>query len=146
MIHTKINQEPLSIEKAEKFVALPENGATLTFVGRVRNHHEGNQIKAIDYDCAPKLAQKILEKIANESQEQSEYKLAIFIEHFQGFLEIGGISIIIAIGSPHRDAAYKANRYIIEEIKKRLPVWKKEYLINGQILWQDGHPLQNNQA
>jgi molybdopterin synthase catalytic subunit len=141
MLHCAIVTNPISPVKAEEFVSRAENGAILSFVGQVRNHHQGNQVKAINYDCAPKLAQNILLQIAKEAKENSPHPLVIYVEHFMGYLPIGGISVIISIGSPHRDSAYFASRYIIEEIKTRLPIWKQEHLINGQIIWQDGHPL-----
>ncbi len=142
MIHCAITEKEISIIEAENYVARKQNGATITFVGRVRNHHEGNEIKGINYDCAKILAQNILREIAEEAAQNSKYEITIFVEHFVGYLDIGGISVIIAIGSPHRDEAYNASRYIIENIKTRLPVWKQEYLKNGQILWQDGQVLK----
>jgi molybdopterin synthase catalytic subunit len=68
-------------------------------------------------------------------------QLRCYIEHYKGKLELGGISVIIAVGSPHRDESFKACRYLIEELKVRVPVWKQEHYVDGDAGWLDGHQL-----
>lgn len=143
MFHYEITENPINIEKAESFVALPENGATLTFIGRVRNHHEGQNVQGVFYDAAPIIAKKILGEIIEDAKKLSKHPLSIFIEHYKGYLAVGGISLIICVGSPHRDEAYIVSRFIIENIKSRLPIWKQEHAANGETKWQDGVILNN---
>ena len=83
--------------------------------------------------------------------EERGYKLklnikdkAIFIEHIKGYVDLGEITIIIAVGCKHRDQAYVLSRYIIEEIKKRSPIWKKEHYENEDSEWLKGNPIQTN--
>ena len=69
-------------------------------------------------------------------------KAKIFLEHATNYVPVGGISIIIAVGSGHRDEAYKISRYILEKVKHRSPIWKKEHYVKGEIKWLSGHSLR----
>lgn len=141
MRHTAINQNEINVDAAESFVAHPDYGATLTFVGRVRNNNLGHSIKAINYDCSEKHATMIMNQIIDEALEKYDAAANIFIEHFKGMLSVGGISIIIAVATAHRGQAYDISRYIIEHIKLRLPVWKQEITQSGEEIWQNGNQL-----
>ena len=85
---------------------------------------------------------KSFKEIYHESDEKLEIKeKAIFIEHVKGYVGLGEISIIIAVACKHRDQAYVLSRYIIEEIKKRSPIWKKEHYDNEESSWLKGNPI-----
>ena len=97
------------------------------------------------YDSHDELVIKSFEEIYNEADKKLNIKdKAVFIEHVKGYVGLGEISIIIAIACKHRNQAYILSRYIIEEIKKRSPIWKKEHYENNESEWLKGNPIQTN--
>jgi molybdopterin synthase catalytic subunit len=140
-IFVNVSEEFLSVQKALDFVDAKENGAADIFVGKVRNHNLGKEVKAVTYDAFIPLACNEMRKLCEEAIEKFGNQLRCYIEHYKGRLELGGISVIIAIGSPHRDESFKACRYLIEELKVRVPVWKQEHYVDGDADWLDGHQL-----
>jgi molybdopterin synthase catalytic subunit len=90
---------------------------------------------------------KSFEEIYNEANQKLDIKdKAVFIEHAKGFLKLGEISIVIAVSCKHRDQAYVLSRFIIEEIKKRSPIWKKEHYENKDSAWLKGNPIVNEKV
>lgn len=142
-IKTIVTTEILNLNEAIDFVDHGDNGCANLFVGRVRNTNLGRPVNAVSYDAHKILCEKVFTEISNEAINNFDNKLKIYISHFKGKLEIGGISVIIAVGNPHRDAAFKASRYIIEELKKRAPIWKKEHYVDGDEDWLLGHELMS---
>ncbi len=140
-IHTSVLIEPINIQDAYDFVSDPAHGAVDVFVGAVRNHHEGNKVQGITYDVHEVLAEKTFQDVAEEAQKKWK-EIKIYISHYKGELEIGGISVIIAVSSAHRAESFEACRYVIEELKKRSPVWKKEHYPEGKSEWLPGHSLK----
>lgn len=140
-IYTGISEETLSIQKAADFVDAAENGALNMFVGKVRNHNMGKAVNAVSYDVFAPLACNVFQEICAEAKAEFSERLRLYIEHYKGKLEIGGISVIIAVGSPHRDESFKACRYLIEQLKIRAPVWKQEHYVDGDSEWVKGHAL-----
>ncbi len=136
-----IVETPLAPALLDEAVAAPSRGAVVQFWGLVRNLHEGRQVVAVTYDAFQALAESTLREIAREAEERFGPDLGVAVFHRIGRLEVGQASVAIAAGAPHRDAAYRANRYIIEEIKVRLPVWKQEHYVDGQSAWLPGHSL-----
>jgi molybdopterin synthase catalytic subunit len=140
-IHASISTDFLNIPDAYDFVSDPAHGAVDVFVGVVRNHHEGSKVQGITYDVHDALAIKTFKEIAAEAKNKWA-KIKIYISHYKGELDIGGISIIIAVSSAHRAESFEACRYIIEELKKRSPVWKKEHYPEEKSEWLPGHSLR----
>ena len=140
-IYTGISEETLSIQKAADFVDAAENGALNMFVGKVRNHNMGKAVNAVSYDVFAPLACNVFQEICAEATAQFGERLRLYIEHYKGKLEIGGISVIIAVGSPHRDESFQACRYLIEQLKIRAPIWKQEHYVDGVSEWVKGHTL-----
>ncbi len=136
-----VSEKLLSIQKASDFVDASENGALAMFVGKVRNHNLGRQVKAVSYDVFAPLACNVFNELCIEAQQQFGDKLRLYVEHYKGKLDIGGISVIIAVGSPHRDESFKACRYLIEQLKVRAPIWKQEHYTDGDSEWVKGHTL-----
>lgn len=139
-IHTVVTTNILNIEEAVKYVSNPSYGAIDTFIGTVRDNHQGKEVTGITYDAHNSLAEKAFQEICLEAQglwPETQY----YVAHYQGELVVGGVSIIIAVGSPHRAESFEACRYVIEEIKKRGPIWKKEHYIDGKSDWLPGHSL-----
>ena len=142
IIDTKLRK--LSIQDAEKFIASSDFGASIFFSGTVRNQNDNKTVIGITYDTHDALVIQSFEEIYNEANEKLEIKnKAVFIDHAKGYLNLGEISIIIAVATKHREEAYKLSRYIIEEIKKRSPIWKKEHYQNSESNWLKGNPLVN---
>ena len=115
----------------------PEDGAGLLFVGVVRNHNDGREVGHLDYDAYVAMAEHTLEAIVAEALDQWETG-QIRVVHRVGRLEIGEASVAIAVAAPHREAAYAASRYIIEELKRRAPIWKREGYTAGDSEWLTG--------
>ena len=145
MLHTKvvdIKEKKLSIKEAENFISSSDFGASIFFSGTVRNQNNDKSVVGITYDSHDELVIKSFEEIFNESDKKLSVKnKAVFIEHAKGYLNLGEISIIIAVACKHRDEAYVLSRYIIEEIKKRSPIWKKEHYENEESEWLKGNPI-----
>ena len=131
MLHTKIidiKDKKLSLVEAEQLISSSDFGASIFFSGTVRNNNNNKSVTGITYDSHDSLVIKSFEEIYNDADQKLNIKnKAVFIEHAKGYLNLGEISIIIAVACKHRDEAYILSRYIIEEIKKRSPIWKKEH-------------------
>ena len=137
----------LTIKDAEKFIGSSDFGASIFFSGTVRNENNNKSVLGITYDTHDALVIKSFDEIYNEVNEKLKINdKAVFIDHAKGYLNLGEISIIIAVATKHREEAYKLSRYIIEEIKKRSPIWKKEHYQNSESNWLKGNPLihENN--
>ena len=146
MLHTKIidiKDKKLSLVEAEQFISSSDFGASIFFSGTVRNQNNNKSVTGITYDSHDSLVLKSFEEIYNEADQKLNIRdKAVFIEHAKGYLNLGEISIIIAVACKHRDEAYILSRYIIEEIKKRTPIWKKEHYINEDSQWLKGNPIK----
>jgi len=148
MLHTKIidlKKEKIEVKKAEDFISSSKFGASLIFKGTVRNTNDNKKVTGITYDSHDAMVIKSFEEIYNEVDQKLKIKdKAVYIEHVKGYLDLGEISIIIAVACPHRAEAYILSKYIIEEIKKRSPIWKKEHYENEKSEWLKGNPIQVN--
>ena len=148
MLHAKvieIKKEKIEISRAEQFVASSKFGASIFFTGTVRDVNENKKVTGITYDSHDELVIKSFEEIYKESGDKLHIKdKAVFIEHVKGYVGLGEVSILIAVACPHRVEAYDLSRYIIEEIKKRSPIWKKEHYENKSSEWLKGNPIQTN--
>ena len=145
MLHAKIiniKEKKISLSEAEKFISSSNYGASIYFTGTVRNQNNNKNVIGITYDSHDALVIKSFKEIYNEvDQKLNIQNKTVFIEHAKGYLNLGEVSIIIAVACKHRDEAYSLSRYIIEEIKKRSPIWKKEHYTNNQSDWLKGNPI-----
>jgi molybdopterin synthase catalytic subunit len=137
LIHADVVREPIDPARVLARVGSAEHGAVLLFLGVVRNHDEGRAVDGITYDAYEAMARDVLKAIATEASDLLGTD-RIAVVHRVGRLDVGECSAAIAVSSPHRDEAYRASRYVIEEIKKRLPVWKKERYADGDEAWVAG--------
>lgn len=117
------------------------HGAQNFFFGAVRAKNLGRTVVAVAYDAFVPLAEATLFEIAREARSKWGESLKICVTHRTGKLEVGELSVAIGVSSPHRNESYQASRYIIEQIKKRAPIWKKEFYDNGETEWLKGHAL-----
>ncbi len=116
-------------------------GAEIMFIGTVRDVNDGRPVNSVNYDGHIVLGEKILKEICLEARSKWGEDLNLYIVHRLGLLNIGVSSLIIHVTSPHRDNAYQSSRYIIEQIKLRLPVWKEENYCDGDKKWLAGQTL-----
>ena len=147
MLHAKIidiAKDKIKTSIAEAFIKSSSYGASIIFNGTVRNINKNKEVIGMTYDTHDELVIKSFEEIYNEASEKLKIiDKAVFIEHIKGYVGLGETSIIVAVACKHRDQAYMLSRYIIEEIKKRSPIWKKEHYKNEQSEWLKGNPIQN---
>ena len=131
----------ISIKSAKSFIFSERNGAESIFIGRVRSENKKKKVIAVTYDSHDKAVIKSFESISNVAKNKFDKNAKIFLEHAKGYVPVGEISILIAVGSGHRDEAFKICRCIIEEIKHQSPIWKKEHYADGNEKWLEGHSL-----
>lgn len=110
------------------------SGGYASFEGWVRNHHDGKAVSSLEYSAYTELALKEGQRIMEEAMNTFEINHAR-CQHRVGHLQIGEIAVAIAVSSAHRDAAFQACRFIIDEVKKRVPIWKKEHYIDDTEAW-----------
>ena len=139
MTFTAIVREPIDPAHVLTLIGADQDGASLLFLGVVRDHNDGRSVGGVRYDTYEEMAAEVLSEIAGEAARSAGTD-RIAAVHRIGELEVGEVSVAIAVSSPHRAEAYDASRYIIEEIKKRLPVWKKERYSDGAEEWVEGRP------
>ena len=148
MLHAKIidtsKKETIEISKAENFLNQSKFGAIIYFVGTVRDVNEKKTVTGITYDAKVSMVIKSFEEIYEEADNKLNIReKAVFIEHVKGYVGLKEKSIIIGVACKHRDQAFVLSRYIIEEIKKRSPIWKKEHYKNEQSEWLKGVSINN---
>ncbi len=126
---------PLKLQPLFDFVVSEHCGAVDIFIGTVRNHAEGRAVERLEYHGYPEMGEKILEQIVQRAfQRWRIHRAAVY--HRIGTLALKEASVIIAVSSAHRAEAFEACRFVIEEIKKDVPVWKKEHFTDGHTRWQ----------
>ena len=119
----------------------PAHGGYASFVGVVRNHNLGRRVTRVSYDALLPLAHKALTEIGQEAVKKWTPDLHIRIVHAYGDVNVGQASVVINTSAPHRREALRACEYIIEELKKRVPIWKREIYEDGESEWVKGHAL-----
>ena len=112
----------------------PDCGAFVCFEGVVRNHHQGRAVSHLFYDAYPEMAKNIGQNIVKTAVDTYAIQHAYCI-HRLGKLEIGDIAVWVGVNSAHRDAAFDACRFIIDNIKKDVPIWKKEFYLDNESIW-----------
>lgn len=133
----RITSEPIDVSALLEDSVGDADGAAILFLGTVRNHNDGREVGHLDYQAYPEMAEKVLEEIVSEAEDRWEVG-RMTVVHRIGRLEIGDASVAIVVASPHRGDAYDASRYIIEELKKRVPIWKREGYLSGESEWLMG--------
>jgi molybdopterin synthase catalytic subunit len=137
--HCEIVRERIRTEEICQALRKGEDGAVLAFEGTVRNNTRGRRTLYLDYESYEAMALKELESLAELALR--EYKVRdIRIVHRVGRIEIGETSVLIVVVSAHRAAAFEACRFAIDTLKKKVPIWKKEYFEDGAV-WADGEPF-----
>jgi molybdopterin synthase catalytic subunit len=129
-----VSNTAIDVAAAKNAVADNSCGALVVFEGWIRDHNEGRQVERLEYEVYRPLAEKEGARIIDEACERFGVSHALCI-HREGLLELGEIAVIVCVSSPHRDEAFAACRYIIDQSKTRLPIWKKEHYVTGISEW-----------
>ncbi|MFP6641768.1 MAG: molybdenum cofactor biosynthesis protein MoaE [Myxococcota bacterium] len=132
-----LSEAPLVERDVVARVAGDDAGGVVTFVGTVRNRARGHEIKHLEYEAYPEMAEREMEKIAVEAAERWP-GVRVAMAHRVGRLEIGDAAVIIAACAPHRGEAFEACRFCIDTLKQTVPIWKKEVAVDGAY-WVDDH-------
>jgi molybdopterin synthase catalytic subunit len=135
---TGIVYEPIEPEEVLRGLGTSKDGAQLLFLGVVRDHSQGRVVTGLDYEAYESMAEHTLSRIASEASHRFGTD-RISVLHRVGELKVGDVSTAIGVAAPHRGEAYEASRYIIEELKQRLPVWKREHFLEGDSEWVGAH-------
>ena len=131
-----IVRRPLDASALLAEVASVANGASILFVGTVRDVNEGRSVSGIEYAAYEAMALRELQTIVTEAASRSGTD-DIVVEHRIGEIGLGEASVVIAVAHPHRAEAYDTSRFVIEELKRRMPIWKREAYVDGTREWVD---------
>ena len=137
--HCSIVREPIDLQAIQEELAAPDDGAAIFFEGVVRNNTRGRRTLYLDYQSYESMAVNEMEKLAHVALERFKVR-DVRLAHRLGRLEIGETSVLIGVASAHRAAAFEACRWLIDTLKKTVPIWKKEYFEDGAV-WADGEPF-----
>lgn len=132
----RVTGEVLRPEEAAQAVGSPAAGAINLFLGVVRDNNLGREVDHLVYDAYPEMAEKVMRQVAVEAQARFQLE-DVAILHRTGRLEIGETSLLVAVSCGHRAASFEAGHWLVNEIKKRAPVWKKEVWSDGEE-WIEG--------
>jgi molybdopterin converting factor subunit 1 len=135
----RIVREPISTQLELDRIQRPEDGAVVVFEGVVRNHTRGRRTLYLDYEAYEGMALRQMDELVEQAKSEFAIRDAVIV-HRLGRLEIGETSVLIVVASAHRSAAFEACRWIIDTLKKTVPIWKKEYFEDGAV-WADGEPF-----
>ena len=137
--HTKDNFSitfaPLSLEEIYALTDDPANGAVVVMSGTVRNQTDGKSVVALEYQAYEPMAVRVFEAIAADIRNRWPEVNRVVIHHRTGRLQIGEISVLVAVGCPHRSEAFEACKYAIDTLKHNAPIWKKEHWADGSSSW-----------
>jgi molybdopterin synthase catalytic subunit len=134
LVHAAIDLEQISAA-----IKQPSDGAVVIFEGIVRNHSRGRGTLFLEYEAYEPMASKELEKLAAEAGNRFSVREVVVV-HRLGHLEIGETSVLIAVAAAHRGPAFEACRWVIDSLKQTVPIWKKEYFVDGAV-WAPGEPF-----
>ena len=136
-VHAWVTRAPIAADSVLALVGGPEDGAIDVFLGTVRDHNEGSAVAGVDYEAYVEMAEQVLRDIVSEAASQAGVGDVAAV-HRIGALQVGEVSVAIAASAPHRAEAFAACRYVIEQVKQRLPVWKQERYAGGSEKWLAG--------
>jgi molybdopterin synthase catalytic subunit len=133
-MHFRISSEPLDPRSLQAALAADRAGACVCFEGWVRDHNEGSAVTALEYEAHEIVAVKEVDKIIEEARQRFDI-VELDCVHRVGKLAIGECAVWVGVSAAHRGAAFDACRYLIDEIKHRVPIWKKEHYVDGASGW-----------
>ena len=134
----RLSQDKIQVEDVIQSVTSDGAGAIDVFIGTVRNQTKNKKVIRLEFEAYESMAIKELEMIRDRAQAKWPI-LKIAIVHATGLLQIGDIPVVIAVATPHRNDAFEACKFVIDELKKTVPIWKKEFYEDGEV-WVSAHP------
>jgi molybdopterin synthase catalytic subunit len=132
---TFLTPEPIELALLLASVQSPARGGMASFLGLVRDHHDGRRVLRLRYTAYASMVEAECGRIVAEAEARWPAKLAL--RHRVGSLEVGDAAMAVVAGAAHRDAAFDACRYVVEEVKRRAPIWKQEFYADGTAEWVD---------
>jgi len=134
----RLTNKKIDVTEVIRLVESPDGGAINVFIGTVRNRTKKRKVVRLEFEAYEAMALRELKKISDEAhQNWPILNLAIF--HAVGTMEIGEVPVVIAVSTAHREASFEACRFIIDQLKKTVPIWKKEFFEDGEV-WVSAHP------
>ncbi|WP_237073488.1 molybdenum cofactor biosynthesis protein MoaE [Mucilaginibacter mali] len=133
-----ISPQPLNIQTCIDWVMAPGCGGIDVFIGTVRNATKGKRVLRLEFEAYEKMAISEMQKLADQAMRQWPVQ-RVAIHHRTGVLEVGEVPVIIAVAAAHRDATFDACRFLIDTLKKTVPIWKKEVFEDGEV-WVSATP------
>lgn len=133
-----LSEQPLDAGAVIARVAGPGMGGITVFIGAVRDHARGREIRHLEYEAYPGMAEQEMDRVADEAATRWP-GARVAIAHRTGHLEIGDVAVVVAAAAPHRAEAFEACRFAIDTLKETVPIWKKEVATDGAY-WVDDHP------
>lgn len=130
-----LTEDPIDSNALIQSVLSPERGGVATFLGVVRNHHEGRAVADLDYTAYQPMADSVIAGLVAEAA--GRWPVTVAVRHRLGTLAVGDIAVAVVVAADHRDVAFEACRHLIEEIKSRVPIWKRERYADGTEAWVD---------
>lgn len=137
----RLVEEPIDLDALLRETEDPGSGALVVFVGTVRDHNDGKPVEAVTYEAYQPLAEKALRALEQEVLRRFDVRRCR-VQHRVGHLKLTEPSVAIVVRAAHRAEAFEAARYAIDELKKRVPIWKEEHYITGERRFLEGVPLQ----
>ena len=130
-----LRREPLQLTALTAAVATPDRGAIATFVGVVRDHKSGRSVLRLEYSAYEAMAERECGTIVAEAE--SRWPVRVALAHRVGRLALGDAAVMVVAAAAHRGPAFDACRHVIEEVKRRVPIWKREWYADGTVTWVD---------
>lgn len=130
-----LSRNPIDVEHLAASVVTDQRGGVASFVGLVRNHQDGRPVMRLEYHAYEPMAEAECLRILEEARQR--WPVAAALEHRLGALAIGDVAVAVAVAGDHRAETFDACRWIIEQVKHRVPIWKKEFYSDGTVGWVD---------
>jgi molybdopterin synthase catalytic subunit len=130
-----LTNTPIDLAALEASVRRPDRGAVVSFVGRVRDHHGGRGVTSLEYSAYGTMAEKECEVLVTLAEKR--WPVSVALVHRIGALSIGDAAVAIVVAASHRGEAFEACRWLIEEVKSKVPIWKRERYVDGSEAWVD---------
>ena len=130
-----LSEAPLELQTMERLVADSRRGALASFVGTVRDHHQGEEVTGLSYSSYGPMAENLCREIVTETERR--WPVSVALSHRIGDVAIGDAAVMVVVAGDHREEAFAACRHVIEEVKRRVPIWKRERYADGTESWVD---------
>ncbi len=133
----RIQESPLDVEEVSDYLRVEEAGGVDVFFGTTRRWTDGRETVLLEYECYESMAVSEMARLLREADDRWRLSRACLL-HRTGEVPLREISVIVGVSTPHRDAAFAACRYLIDALKKRVPIWKRERFADGSTEWVEG--------